>query len=93
MIFNSLTPGVPLCSSGNKIAYTSHGRAYNFFDPSNSQTMNAALVSIIYSQLIAPPSVIEPFVSLCHFSEFSIDDCWTFRDPVLEPRRLTCRAF
>ena len=52
-----------ICSSGALVAYTTQGRAYNFFDASNSQTMNAAMVAIIYGNLIAPPSVVEPFVS------------------------------
>ena len=52
-----------VCSSGDKVAYTQHGRAYNFFDLSNAQTMNAALVAAVYSQLITPPETVEPFVS------------------------------
>ena len=46
------------------MAYTTHGRAYNFYDPSNAQTMNAALVAIIYGQLITPPTDVQPFVSI-----------------------------
>lgn len=52
-----------LCSSGAKVAYTQHGRAYNFFDLSNAQTMNAAFISAIYSQLITPPETVKAFVS------------------------------
>ena len=51
-------------SSGATVAYTTHGRAYNFYDPSNAQTMNAALVAIIYGQLITPPTDVQPFVSI-----------------------------
>ena len=51
-----------LCSSGGKVGYTQYGRAYNFFDLSNSQTMNAAFITAIYSKLIMPQEV-EAFVS------------------------------
>jgi len=58
-----LSAKIAACSSGDKVAYTQHGRAYNFYDPSNAQTMNAAFISAIYSQLITPPDPVEPFVS------------------------------
>ncbi len=45
-----------LCSSGDTISYTPQGRAYNRFNPSLGQTMNAALLSIIYGQSIQPPA-------------------------------------
>ena len=44
------------CSSGDTISYTPQGRAYNRFNPSLGQTMNAALLSIIYGQAIQPPA-------------------------------------
>lgn len=47
---------VILCSSGDTISYTPQGRAYNRFNPSLGQTMNAALLSIIYGQAIQPPA-------------------------------------
>ena len=51
-----------LCSSGDTISYTPLGRAYNRFDPSLGQTMNAALVSVIYGQAIqAPVDKPKPF--------------------------------
>ncbi|BDA49652.1 probable endoglucanase A [Coccomyxa sp. Obi] len=46
-----------LCSSGDTISYTPLGRAYNRFNPALGQTMNAALVSVIYGQAIQPPAV------------------------------------
>lgn len=49
-----------LCSSGDTISYTPLGRAYNRFNPALGQTMNAALVSIIYGQSIQPPAVAPP---------------------------------
>lgn len=45
------------CSSGGKVGYTRYGRAYNFFDLSNAQTMNIAFLSAVYSQLITPVPV------------------------------------
>ena len=51
-----------LCSSGGTISYTPLGRAYNRFDSSLGQTMNAALVSVIYGKAIQPPTVApKPF--------------------------------
>ena len=46
-----------MCSSGDTISYTPQGRAYNRFNPSLGQTMNTALLSVIYGQSIQPPAV------------------------------------
>ena len=51
------------CSSGGKVGFTQYGRAYSFFDLSNAQTMNAALVATVYSKLITPQPVAT-FVSV-----------------------------
>ena len=39
------------------MGFTQYGRAYNFFDLSNAQTMNAALIATVYSKLITPQPV------------------------------------
>ena len=67
-----------LCSSGDTISYTPLGRAYNRFDPSLGQTMNAALVSVIYGQAIqAPADKPKPFQARAP-------------RPVSAPLRVTC---
>ena len=63
------------CSSGDTISYTPQGRAYNRFNPSLGQTMNAALLSIIYGQAIQPPT--EPPTPLQVRSNTPTHrDCW-----------------
>jgi hypothetical protein len=61
------------------VAYTQHGRAYNFFDLSNAQTMNAALISAIYSQLITPPETVQPFEKVPYSNKYLSSRylCWT----------------
>ena len=54
------------CSSGDTISYTPQGRAYNRFNPSLGQTMNAALLSIIYGQAIQPPAEAPTPLQVCH---------------------------
>lgn len=54
------------CSSGDTISYTPQGRAYNRFNPSLGQTMNAALLSIIYGQAIQPPTEPPTPLQVCH---------------------------
>ena len=46
-------------SSGNTISYTPLGRAYNRWNPALGQTMNAAMLAVIYGNAIAPPNATE----------------------------------
>ena len=46
-------------SSGNTISYTPLGRAYNRFNPALGQTMNAAMLAVIYGNSIAPPNATD----------------------------------
>ncbi|KAK9826822.1 hypothetical protein WJX81_004238 [Elliptochloris bilobata] len=48
-----------LCSSGNTISYTPLGRAYNRFNPALGQTMNAAMLAVIYGGAIAPQNATQ----------------------------------
>ncbi len=48
-----------LRSSGNTISYTPLGRAYNRFNPALGQTMNAAMLAVIYGDAIAPQNATE----------------------------------
>ena len=55
-------------SSGNTISYTPLGRAYNRYNPALGQTMNAAMLAVIYGNAIAPPNatdvdVVRPLLS------------------------------
>ena len=55
-------------SSGDTISYTPQGRAYNRFNPSLGQTMNAALLSIIYGQAIQPPAEPPTPLQVCPYT-------------------------
>ena len=46
-------------SSGNTISYTPLGRAYNRHNPALGQTMNAAMLAVIYGNAIAPPNATD----------------------------------
>ncbi|KAK9904260.1 hypothetical protein WJX75_007984 [Coccomyxa subellipsoidea] len=69
-----------LCSSGDTISYTPLGRAYNRFNPALGQTMNAALVSVIYGQSIQPPAIApKPFETVKYNDGLKSQKyiCWT----------------
>lgn len=42
------------CSTGGLVSYTQLGRAYNTYEPSLGQTMNAAFLAAVYGALISP---------------------------------------
>ncbi len=57
--FFSADGATALRSSGNTISYTPLGRAYNRFNPALGQTMNAAMLAVIYGDAIAPQNATE----------------------------------
>ena len=64
-------------SSGDTISYTPLGRAYNRFNPALGQTMNAALVSVIYGQSIQPPAIApKPFEVRLLFPPLPVQIVW-----------------
>lgn len=71
----TLTPGsCSWCSTGGLVSYTQLGRAYNTYEPSMGQTMNAAFLAALYGNLITPniskiPGVVRACLLRCHSSD------------------------
>ena len=43
-----------MCSTGDRVSYTQLGRAYNNYESSLGQSMNAAFLSAAYGSIITP---------------------------------------